>query len=43
MGDSRGKAPQSGHTFLRGDFLLEAAKIRQVLEVENVAVAFRIA
>src|SRR6266446_10244066 len=43
MGDGGGKPPQGGHTLLGCDFLLESAKIRQVLKIENVAVAFRIA
>src|SRR5713101_7361312 len=43
VGDGRGKTSQGGHALLGRDFLLQPAKIRQVLEVENVTVAFPIA
>src|SRR5260370_37939167 len=42
MRDGGGKTAQGGHAFLGRDFLLQPAKIRQVLEIKNVAVAFGI-
>src|SRR6266852_3979051 len=43
VGDGGGKTSQGGHALLGRDFLLQPAKIRQVLEIEYIAVALRIA
>ena len=41
--DGGGKPPQGGHAFFGCYFLLQPAKIREVLKIENVAVALRVA
>src|ERR1700736_4509497 len=43
MRNCRRKPPQCGHAILDRYFLLEPAKVRQVLKIEDIAVALRIA
>src|SRR5260370_12763587 len=41
--DGGGKPPQGSHALLGSYFLLQPAKIREVLKIENVAIALRVA
>src|SRR5579859_3037775 len=43
VGDGRREAPQRRHAVLGGDFLFQPAEIGKVLEVEDIAIALRVA
>src|ERR1700722_17012156 len=43
VGDGGGKSAQGGHAFFSGNFLLQAAQLSQILEIEDVTAAAVIA